>query len=307
MKYSILGFNQQSVVNYSIQDGDKVLKCDLVDLTLLGYIIYAQANPKMKHHTKDEISYVWLSHDHVLEDLPIIDMTDGTLRNRFSKLRKMNLIDSVTLANEHAKGTKSYYAITSLCYDMLFATTSFKNDMKEVPRNFKMTSDTSSSNLDKKVISTNSKELVENFQFGGVKQKKENLYTKCLASIKTFTQDTVLQDDLKTFLDLRLEISRDENKPFYFSMWTHLLSELKKLAYHDDVFDIKLAKEIVSRSTCRGWKHFYVITDNQYVRNSNEDRFAERNVVSESYTADELKELEELDNERRRNGQQTKF
>lgn len=296
MKYSILGFDQQSVVNYSIQDGDKVLKCDLVDLTLLNYIIYAQANPKMKHYTKDEISYVWLSHTHVLEDLPIIDMTEGTLRNRFSKLRKMDLIDSVTIANEHEKGTKSYYALTSFCYDMLFTTTSFKNDVKEVARHSKMTSDTCSSNLNKKVINTNSKELVENFQFGGTKQKKESLYTKCVNLINDYTSDAELKDALLKYLRLRLEM---KDVPLYTNSWKGLLNKL------DREFDASERLAVVRQSLERGYKSFFPVSKGY--RNSNEDKYAEHNVVSESYTAEELQELEELDNERRRNGLRTKF
>jgi len=302
MKYSVLGFDQQSVVNYSVQDGDKVLKCDLVDLTLLNYIIYAQANPKMKHYTKDEISYVWLSHTHVLEDLPIIDMTEGTLRNRFSKLRKMDLIDSVTIANESAKGTKSYYAITSFCYDMLFTTTSFKNDVKEVAHHSKMTSDTLSSNLDKKVI-TNSKELVENFQFGKQKSipKKESLYSKCTAMINDFTKDKEIIGDLTIYLHVLLEMRKD-GYCLYTNVWKGLLRKLKELS--DDPKEQHL---IISQSVERGYKSFFPVSRRFEYKNSNEDKYAERNVVSESYTAEELQELEELDNERRRNGLRTKF
>lgn len=118
---------------------------------------------------------------------------------------------------------------------------------------------------------SNSKELLQNsgFEFGKQKPKKENLYTKCLATIKTFTQDEMLRDYLKTFLDLRLEIARSENKSFYFGMWTHLLSELKQLAVKDGELNTELAKDIVNTSTMRGWKHFYELTDNGYVRNTN--------------------------------------
>lgn len=119
---------------------------------------------------------------------------------------------------------------------------------------------------------SNSKELLQKnsgFDFGKQKPKKENLYTKCLATIKTFTQDEMLRDYLKTFLDLRLEMARSENKSFYFGMWTHLLNELKQLAVKDGELNTELAKDIVNTSTMRGWKHFYELTDNGYVRNTN--------------------------------------
>ena len=81
MKYSILGFDQEKFVNYS----KDTLKCDLTDLLLLNYIIYAQSNPKMKH-IMDENNQpcVWLQHEHILNDLPILNITDGTLKNRLT-------------------------------------------------------------------------------------------------------------------------------------------------------------------------------------------------------------------------------
>ena len=114
-----------------------------------------------------------------------------------------------------------------------------------------------------------SKDTTTEFQFGSKqsKPKKENLYTKCVATIQAFTTNGTLRDYLKTFLDLRLEIARDEGKSFYFGMWTHLLSELKQLAFKNNKLDEELACEIVLKSTSRGWKHFYAITDNGFVKN----------------------------------------
>lgn len=106
---------------------------------------------------------------------------------------------------------------------------------------------------------SNSKELLQN-----PKTKKPNLYEKCLFSIETYTDDLELREFLKTMLDLRLEIARDEKKQFYYSMWTHLLKELTDLGGKSDV---ELAKKIVLNSTSHGWKHFYAITDNKYVKN----------------------------------------
>ena len=134
-----------------------------------------------------------------------------------------------------------------------------------------------------------SKDTTTEFQFGSKqsKPKKENLYTKCLATIQTFTSNETLRDYLKTFLDLRLEIARDEGKSFYFGMWTHLLAELRHLAFKDDKLDEELACEIVLRSTIRGWKHFYEITDNGFVKN----RPWERGVTSETDVDDNAHEL----------------
>lgn len=157
---------------------------------------------------------------------------------------------------------------------------------------------------------SNSKELLQNFEFGKQKSKKPNLYTKCSSLIKTFTSDKDLQNALKTFLDLRLEMAREENKQFYFGMWTHLISELKQLATNDvGALDIELAKEIVSRSTIRGWKHFYELTSNDFVKNYDVTKHKpwEEGVRSSKYTEEELEELEELNREREKKGMRTTF
>lgn len=155
-------------------------------------------------------------------------------------------------------------------------------------------------------IKSNSNELLKLPETKEV--KKPNLYSKCLASIDTYTQDIELREYLKNMLDLRLEIARDERKPFYFSMWTHLLKELTDLGGKTDV---KLGKDIVLNSTSHGWKHFYEITDNNFIRNGKrqkKDVFGEAGrVKSETYTDDELAEMERIDKEREKKGMRTKF
>ena len=162
MKYSILGFNQSRVVDYFVDievnrprqvNGEKQevtemvrLACDLLDIHLLNYIMYAQGSPKMTHIVKDEISYVWLCHSHILEDLPILRIAEGTLRNRLVKLRQMKLIDSVTIANSKGRGSHTFYTLTKTAGSMLYETeentTSFKNDSKTQTTSFKNDSKT---------------------------------------------------------------------------------------------------------------------------------------------------------------------
>lgn len=253
MKYSILGFNQQKIVGYSVDS----LKCDLVDLMLLNYIIYAQANPKMKHLLDDEEQpCVWLQHKHILEDLPILQITEGTLKNRLTKLRKMKLVTSKTVANENTQGTRTYYRTTSFLHDMLYETTSFKNDVIDEPRHSKMTSDTQV-NLDKKVNS-NSKELLPNsdFQFGKSKPKKDNLYTKCSSLINQYTNNDTLRKALNDYLRVRLEM---KERPLYFGVWKGLLEKLgRDFDYDDD----RIAS--VRQSIERGYASFFPVNKSSY-------------------------------------------
>ena len=130
---------------------------DMTDLMILNYIMSACGSPTMRHKlTDDGEPLVWISHDKLSDDLPILRLSEGSLRNRLVKLKQSGYLQSMTLANEHARGTKSYYGLTklttSLIYDMEDSTTSFlndvkdsttsyENDVKDLPRHSKMTSD----------------------------------------------------------------------------------------------------------------------------------------------------------------------
>ena len=113
MRQSVLGFNQARAVQE---------KLDLTDLMLLQYIMIANGNPDMKHITKNEISYVWLSHTKILEDLPILDIAEGTLRNKLVSLKKAGWVISETVRT--STGATSYYSVSSKAM-------SLTNDMGE--------------------------------------------------------------------------------------------------------------------------------------------------------------------------------
>lgn len=169
-----------------------------------------------------------------------------------------------------------------------------------------------SKHSNKKIDKSNSKELLQipeelkSEELKNENKKKPNLYSKCMYSIETYTQDEDLRLYLKTMLDLRLEIAKDEGKPFYFSMWAHLLKELTDLGGKSDV---ELAKQIVLNSTSHGWKHFYAITDNNYVRNTRKkDVFGEQSKVkSNGYTDEDEAEDERINKEREKKGMRTRF
>lgn len=282
MKYSILGFSQEKVVSYEV-DG---LKCDLTDLLLLNYIIYAQSNPKMKHILDDEEQpCVWLQHKHLLEDLPILNITEGTLKNRLTKLRKMNLIASKTVADQSMQGTNTYYRTTSFLHDLLFETTSLKNDVKEQPRHFKMTSDTQA-NLNTEVNTNSSKELLQNFQFGTkqTKPKKENLYSKCVSLIDLKTGDLKIRQLLIDWLNMLLEKYRNTGRVLYANVFKGKLNMLDK-------FDERDWRSIIEFSIQRGYEGFYPVTGTS---SDIKNKPWEQGVTCEAYTKEEL-EAEQKD------------
>lgn len=140
MQYEVLGFNQEKVINAEL---------DFTDLIILNYIMQANGDPTMEHIIKDGVAYVWIYHDRFLKDLPILPISEGTLRNRLSDLKKKGLI--LVETNRMVMGSKSYYSISEL-------TMSFRNDIR---RHSEMTSDTISnkSNIKTEDISNNQQVL----------------------------------------------------------------------------------------------------------------------------------------------------
>lgn len=99
---------------------EKVMKTDLdlQDLLLLHYILIANAEPKMVHATFDNSEYVWLSHDKIIEDIPILRISKDGLQFRLRKLRKNGYIDSKTVS-QHGKGSMSYYRCLQPVFDLM--------------------------------------------------------------------------------------------------------------------------------------------------------------------------------------------
>lgn len=298
MKYSILGFNQEKIVAYTKDE----LKCDLTDLLLLNYIIYAQSNPKMKHIIDENNQpCVWLYHEHILEDLPILNITEGTLKNRLTKLRKMELITSKTIANENTQGSRTYYRTTSLLYDMLFEITSLKNDVIEEPRHSKMMSNTQVTN--NKKVKNNSKELLQNspsFEFGRKPKVRESLYTKCVHIIDEFISQhncgNPVRQKLISYLNYRLQIN---DKPLYVNMWKGILNKLDSL--HREGYGYE---PIIDYALERGYLSFYPPTS--YSKDLKEKPW-EQGVKSEGYTEEEKRQIEKEREERIARGERVCF
>lgn len=282
MKYSILGFNQEKIVAYE-KDG---LKCDLTDLLLLNYVVYAQSSPKMKHILdEDGQPCVWLNHKHILEDLPILNITEGTLKNRLTKLRKMELLTSKTIANEQAQGSNTYYRTTSFLYDMIFDTTSFKNDANDEPSHSKMTSN-SKVNSNNKVNTVVSKDTTTTFQFGSKKKpKKENLFTKCVTMIDDFVEThncgNSVRRKLISYLNFRLQV---KEKPLYTNMWKGMLAKLDRL--HQEGYGYE---PVIDFCLERGYLSFYPPSGSY---SSQQSKPWEDGVSSDTYTEDEKREIE---------------
>lgn len=131
----------------------------------------------------------------------------------------------------------------------------------------------------------NSKELLQNFDFGRTKSKKDNLYTKCVSLVDYYTSNAELHKALIDYLRVRLEM---KDKPLYANSWKGLLNKL------DREFDASERLAVVRQSTERGYASFFPV--NNYSKSVKSESGA-RNVPSmtdEDYEkeAEHLAELE---------------
>lgn len=107
MKFDLFGFNQEKALEYNLT---------VEDLLLIDYIWDMIASPTMQHIVdSDFIPYVWLQHDRILADLPILNISNRSLINYLNKLKDLGLLTVKTIHNENLRGSKSYYAITEKC------------------------------------------------------------------------------------------------------------------------------------------------------------------------------------------------
>lgn len=270
MRTSILGFNQAKVMELGLTTND---------LLLLQYIMYANSEPTMKHIVEDEVAYVWLQHNKIQEDLPILNITEGTLKNKLSEFKNKGLIASKIVSNTSGRGSRAYYTITemttSLINDPVDATTSLQNDAVTRPSHSKMTSnivldgDKELSNFINEITTQepddcsskgySKEELKEEF-LGSVKKgtrrrnivRKPTLFDKCVAEIDKYTDRPDLRDKLIQFLKIRLEV---KDKPFGIESWKGMLDKLEQIAKSTCVDYVNL----VQQSIDKGWLSFYPI------------------------------------------------
>ena len=111
MRVDLFGFNQEKALEYNLA---------VEDLLLIDYIWDMIASPTMQHLIDDGVPYVWLQHDRILADLPILNISNRSLINYLNKLKDLGLLTVKTVHCEGLRGSKSYYAITEKCEELRY-------------------------------------------------------------------------------------------------------------------------------------------------------------------------------------------
>lgn len=196
---------------------------------------------------------------------------------------------------------KNYYGINVECL-LEWLTTSGRNYRPLVVENFNL-SNNKNNNKENNLLSNDNKldlPSTPTFEFGKQKKRRSSLFTKCVA----VTDDFISQldnppDGLRKKLIEYLTFRIKADKPLYGeTQWRGILNKLLTV---DDIMGS------IEQSIYRGYLSFYAVKKFNQPPWSNDDKFAERGVRSDTYTAEELEELRRIDEERERNGLRTKF
>lgn len=307
MKHSIFDYSQEKLIEYGLS---------IKHLIILNYIRDSFTDEELDHIIEDNVIYVGIQQQKILDDLPILEYGLYHLRHVFSELVSLELIKTKSYANPGCKGSKTYYALTQKYRSMIYIKS--PEVLKKAPdietpvlnrqkRSGAKKSTSSPPPIDKANsitktdISNKQISKIDNKRLEGEKEEpkkapKKDLYSKCVQYIMEYTDYFKLQKALVRYLDVLLEIHRSEKKPIYFNMFVGKLNRLSEFPEEDRL-------EIVELAISNGWKNFYPLNNNS---KPSKKRFKDE-AVSEHYTEEELANLKKLEEERKANGLQTRF
>ena len=108
MKYTIEGFSQEAALamraTITENGNTKTIKLDIVDLTILRWIV--DFYPNMKKTIIDGTEYAWVDYTAFIEDMPLLGLSNQSLYKRCIKMVQLGVLKHKTVRN---KGTFSYY------------------------------------------------------------------------------------------------------------------------------------------------------------------------------------------------------
>lgn len=108
MKYTIEGFSQEAALamrtTITENGTTKTIKLDIVDLTILRWIV--DFYPNMKKTIIDGTEYAWVDYTAFIEDMPLLGLSNQSLYKRCIKMVQLGVLKHKTVRN---KGTFSYY------------------------------------------------------------------------------------------------------------------------------------------------------------------------------------------------------
>lgn len=123
MKYTICGFNQQKLFEYSL---------DINDAQILRWLIDFAATGKMRKLIENNTVYYLVNYEAIICAFPIMGITSTkAIANRFEKYVKCGLLQKTVRKGGTFSGTATLFAITALVGEMIYEEKSEQNSSKE--------------------------------------------------------------------------------------------------------------------------------------------------------------------------------
>ena len=235
MKHTIEGFSQEYATTLKKEvkknkDNTKTIQIDCTDLVILRWFV--DFYPRMKKVEIDGLEYAWLTHSKLVEDLPLLDISQRAFIERMQKLVEFNILTYKFVNN---KGGHSYYGFGENYINLI-------NTNNET---------TIRSNVGGIYVQTYSKDnTIIDIKLNNNKKEKESHSFDDI--INNYTENETLRDALIEFVKMRKTV----RKPVTSHALELLLTGkdgLFKLTGGDDV----MAVEIVNQSIKNSWLAFY--------------------------------------------------
>lgn len=129
MKYSILGFNQESVFGLRREKEGKIKKLDVIDLLILRDIAEFMNRSQIIKHTIDDKTYFSVQYSAIIEDLPILDIKKQALSDRLEKMCFLGVLEKKVIKNQ--SGTWVAFRMGQEYEKLIYAPTSSEIRVQE--------------------------------------------------------------------------------------------------------------------------------------------------------------------------------
>ncbi len=259
MKYTIEGFSQEYAMTLreKVEVNGKIIekKIDCTDLVILRWFV--DFYPKMRKLEVDGVQYAWVSRKKLVEDLPLIDISEKAFSERMQRLVYFGIL-TYRLIKEG--GTFSVYGFGKnyghlICKDDTVAVQTDTGCAVECTGGGSSNGHGVAVQTDTKDISI-SNNTISNSSIRDIIKEKESVNTK--EKEKTLddvisAQKEKLQEPLREFVKMRKSIK----KPITTHGLELVISKLRKLSGGH----ISVAEEIINQSIMNGWQGVFALKD----------------------------------------------
>ena len=110
MKLNIFNYDQEKLIEHGVS---------LHDALFLDWFSYWFASGTMDTTTHEGQTFAWVSHQYVIDQLPILGITTAAGMKKFiRRLRDNGLLESTTVHNQDRRGQRAFYRPSALAYSL---------------------------------------------------------------------------------------------------------------------------------------------------------------------------------------------